>query len=126
MLGNQFEDATQEGMTYLLNTLFHRYEFQKHLKVLFDTKNLSYDGNCGYQSILKCLTLTKRYNTADCLSLHSDMFDNLSTENFINYFKRSMASLHDLNENRMSQEVSAFTYSENIRLNIYNDKYTPK
>ena len=57
ILRNQFEDVTKEGMIYLLNTLFHRDEFQKHIHVLFVTKNIRYDGNCGYHSILKCLTL---------------------------------------------------------------------
>ena len=83
----------------MLNTLFHRDEFQKYIKVLFVTKNVPYDDNYGYHSILKCLTLSKRCNTAyDCISLRKDMFDNLSTENFINSFKRSMANLYDLNK----------------------------
>ena len=78
ILRNLFEDVTKEGMTYLLNTLFHRDEFQKHIKVLFVTKHFPYDGNCGYHSILKCLTLSKRCNTVyDSLSLHRDIFDNL-------------------------------------------------
>ena len=71
LLRNQFDDVTNEGMSYLLNTLFHRDEFQKHIKVLFTIRNVPCDGNCNYQSILKCLTLTKRCNTAyDCLSLY--------------------------------------------------------
>ena len=37
-----------------------------------------------------------------------------------------MANLYDLNEDRMSQEVSAFIYLENARSNIYNDECTPK
>ena len=127
MLRNQFEDVTNGGIPYLLNILFHRDEFQKHIKVVFVTKNVPYDGNYDYHSILKCLTLSKRCNTVyDCLSLHRDIFDNSSTENFINSFKRSMANLYDLNEDRMSQEVSAFTYLENVRSNMNNDKCTPK
>ena len=45
MLRKQFEDVTKEGMTCLLNALFHRDEFQKHIKFFF-IKNVPYDGNC--------------------------------------------------------------------------------
>ena len=83
MLRNQFEDVTKEGMLYLLNTLFRQDEFQKHNVFLFSTKNSVYNGNYGYHSILKCLTVTKRCTTAyDCLSLRRDMFDKLSTEKY--------------------------------------------
>ena len=127
VLRNQFEDVTKECMSYLLNKLFHRDEFQKHIKVLFTIRNVPYDGNCGYHSILKSLTVIKRCTTAyDCLSLRRDMFKRLSSEKNINSFKRYMVNLYDLNEERMSQEVSACTYLENFRSNIYNDKCTKK
>ena len=59
MLRNQFEDVTKEGMSYLLNTLFHQDEFQKQLKISSTIRNVPYDGNYGYHLILKCLTVTK-------------------------------------------------------------------
>ena len=111
----------------MLNTLFHQDEFQKYIKVLFFTRNVPYDGHCGYHSILKCLTLTERCKTAyDCLSLRRDMFGKLSTENFINSFKRYMANLYNFNKYRMSKAISVFTYLKNVRSNICNDKCTPK
>ena len=71
LLRNQFEDVTKECTSYLLNILFHRDEFQKHIKVLFTIRNVTYDGNCGYHTILKSLTVIKRCTTAyNCLSLY--------------------------------------------------------
>ena len=57
----------------------------------------------------------------DCLSLCRDMLEKLLSENIINSFKRYMVNLYDLNEERMSQEVSACTCLENVRSNIYNN-----
>ena len=84
LLRNQFDDVTKEGMSYLLNTLFHRDEFQKHIKVLFTIRNVPYDDNYGYHSILKSLKVIKRCTTAyDCLSLRRDMFEKLSSEKIL-------------------------------------------
>ena len=54
------------------------------------------------------------------------MFDKCSTEIFINSLKRYMVIFYDLNEDWMSQEISTFTYLENVRSNIYNNNCTPK
>ena len=114
LLRNQFEDVTKKGMSYLLNTFFHRDEFKNPIQVFFTIRNVPYDGNCGYHSILKALKAIKRCTTAyDCVSLRRDMFKKLSSENFINSIKRSLVNVYDLNEDRMSQEVSACTYLEN-------------
>ena len=97
-------------MSYLLNTLFYQDEFKNHINILFTIRNVPYDDNYGYHSILKSLKVIKR----------------CTTEKITNSFKRSLVNLYDLNEDRMSQEVSACTYLENLRSNIYNDKCTPK
>ena len=69
---------------------------------MFDIKPVTYDGNCGYHSILKCLKClksTERCNkTYDFCTLRKDMFDILLTEKYIQYFKRSLSDLNDLNE----------------------------
>ena len=53
------------------------------------------------------------------------MFDKLSTKDFISTFKNYLAHLYDLNEEQLSQELSASTQLDNIRSNIYNKSCTP-
>jgi len=86
-------------MSYLLTTSFHQYEFQKHLKVLFTSKPCLPDGNCGYHSILNSLKSSERCKTTyNCYSLRKDMFDKLSSQEFISILKNSLVHLYDLDE----------------------------
>ena len=113
-------------MSYLLKTSFHQDEFQKHIKVLFTSKPSLQDGNCGYHSILNSLKSSERCKTTyNCYSLRKDMFDKLSSIEFISILKNSLVHLYDLDEDKLSQAVSFTTQLENIRSNIYNITCTP-